>query len=98
MLITNFDITTSSALKSAPHFAMIMQEQRHQHKSSPNNNLSLNSPIHNHTTRSSTDFSIEAIMGRSNSDSDRPSPQLGSTAETTSSLKHTKGNNKISSC
>ncbi|XP_054165227.1 putative uncharacterized protein DDB_G0283223 [Oppia nitens] len=33
------------------------------------------------TTRPATDFTIEAIMGRTAADSDRPSPQLAVTAE-----------------
>jgi hypothetical protein len=33
------------------------------------------------TVRPATDFTIEAIMGRHNADNDRPSPQLGTTAD-----------------
>ena len=80
---------------------MIMQEQRH--KSSPNsslitttnNNNNNNNINNNNNSIRSTDFTIKAIMGRSNSDQINAgaSPQPGSTAESTSSLK-TKGKNR----
>ena len=75
---------------------MIMQEQRH--KSSPNSSLTTtttNNNNNNNNSIRSTDFTIKAIMGRSNSDQINAgaSPQPGSTAESTSSLK-TKGKNR----
>ena len=75
-----------------------MQEQRH--KSSPNSSLITTTTNNNNnniqaSTIRSTDFTIKAIMGRSNSDQINAgaSPQPGSTAESTSSLK-TKGKNR----
>jgi len=44
-------------------------------------------------TRPATDFSIEAIMGR-NAESDRPSPQLATTAESATSTSPSQASSK----
>jgi hypothetical protein len=86
MLIpTNFELS-SSVLRSSN--LTIMQD--------PRKSLSIGQPTIPSQTRPSTDFSIEAIMGR-NAESDRPSPQLATTAESaTSPQSSSKGNSILS--
>jgi T-box protein 20 len=87
MLIpTNFELS-SSVLRSSN--LTIMQD--------PRKSLSIGQPTIPSQTRPSTDFSIEAIMGR-NAESDRPSPQLATTAESaTSPQSSSKGSASIQS-
>lgn len=79
MLITNIDLVMTSGIRGGNKTLMP------NHRSSVNNGTVNNKPISVGPAlqgRASTDFSIEAIMGRNN-EREKSSPKVGLTAEAT---------------